>query len=151
MTITADQARDRNRAAIVYLCDIQTLAGGPLLRLSDRNIPVGSVVYQAYLAGLSGLGDSLYRATGAFVNNPAALVFLNLPWDAYTSLAIMSETYPLEGAAVTIKQVHLDGDLTSATPETVFLGNLDSPKNITSITFACACVAREALNSEHTR
>ena len=151
MTFTAAVARDRTRAAVVYLVDIQTLAFGPLLRLSDRNVIVAGVAYSDYIAGVSGVGDTLYRATGAFTSPPASITVRNDPYDTFTHLSELSETYPLEGAAVTIKTVCLDDDGTPATPETVFVGNFDSPTGVTGIAFTCAAICREAFISQRTR
>jgi hypothetical protein len=144
MTLTAAQARDRSRAEAVYLADIQLLAGGPLLRLSDRNITVAAGAYCDYLSSISGVGDTLYRATAAFESAQIALVFRNDPYSPYACLSALVDAYPIEGAAVTLSQCFLDDDGTPTTPEVIFIGNLDSPAGITGISFSCAAVCREA-------
>lgn len=147
MTLTTAQARDRTRAEIVFLVEVQTLASGPLLLLSDRNITIAGIQYADYIASVTGLGDQLTRATGAFANGNASIVFKNDPWDANAYLSDLLETYPFEGAAVTIKRVFVDDDGTTATPETVFVGNLDSPVNISTIAFTCSANCREMFAS----
>lgn len=155
MTFTAAIARDRPRAAVVYLVEIQTLASGPLLYLSDRNKVVGGLAYSDYIARVDGLGDTLFRATADFQTMPITITFRNDPYDdgstAYGYLSALSEDHPLEGAAVAVKACYLDDDNEPATPETVFVGNLDSPRSITGISFVCPVLSREAYASQLNR
>jgi hypothetical protein len=155
VALTAAQARDSTRAAIVILAEIQTLNGGPLLYFSDRNIIVGGVAYCDYLAAVSGVGDTLFRATSDFSSQAASVTLRNNPYDdgttAYSHLSELSEDFPLEGAAVAIKRVYLDDAGAPTTPETLLVGNFDSPQNITRIALTCSVMCREAFISQQTR
>jgi hypothetical protein len=141
------QARDRNRAQPVYLVEIQTLNGGPLLKFADRNILVGAVQYADYIGSLSGISGTLDRATSGATNSNASVVFKNDPYDAYAYLSDLSEDYPLEGAAIEVKELFIDDVGAQTTPTTIFTGNLDSPTGITSIAFSCAAMSRETFAS----
>jgi hypothetical protein len=144
---SASEARDRSRAQPIVLVEIQTLNGGPLLRLADRNVMIGGVQYADYVQAITGAGDTLDRGTAIFQNSNVQMTFKNDPWDAFQFLSDLSEAYPFEGAPVTVLVTYLDDDGTPATPEVIFVGNLDSPGGITTASLTCTANCREAFAS----
>ncbi len=134
---TIAQARDKDRARPVYLMEITLLNSGPTLYFSDGNITVGGQRYEDYLGDLSGLGEDIRRSDSEGLNANINLGFKNDRYKAYTYLVELGETYPFEGAEVTIKETYLDAAGVPSDAETVFKGALDEPRDIDLMGFAC--------------
>jgi hypothetical protein len=127
----------RSRARSVWLVEIRLLNSGPTLYLSDRNVTVQGQRYEYYLDDLSGLGEELRRADSGGLNADIALVFDNGRYQGYNRLVEIGETYPFDGAGVTIKAAYLDDDGTLLDLETVYKGVIEGPTGITPLAFEC--------------
>jgi hypothetical protein len=152
VTTTIAQARARAKTEPIYLVEIALLNSGPTLYLSDRTVKVGSQTYQHYLNDLSGLSDELGRYDSAGLNSDITLRFDNAAFTsggtAYDYLIEIGDTYPFEGAAVTIQEVYLDPDGTPSAAGTLFVGVLDEPADIDIAGFTCKASGKPQAASE---
>ena len=140
---TVARSRGYDRAEPVYFVEIALLNSGPVLYLSDRNVTVSGQAYEDYLSDLSGLGDSLERATSGGLNADITLGFRNERFRSYSYLIEIGETYPLIGAACTIRECYLDASGAPSDTETAFKGVLDEPCDITLFGFSCGVSSAE--------
>ena len=136
--IALDILRNRRRAKIVWLVDVELLgAGAPVLRLSNRNLEYSIYRYQRYILAVTGIARELSRVDSDSLNSPVTVRFQNRPFMAFDFLIEAGETYPFEGAKVTISALHLDDDNLPTEAEIVFVGVLDEPRGITKREFTC--------------
>lgn len=130
--------RERRRAHIVWLVEVALLGvGAPVLYFSDRNIDHMNVTYERYIQSVSGIDVELMRATSDSLNSPVSITFRNGKWRALDFLIEAGETNPFEGAPVTVKAVHLDDEKNPTDAETIFVGILEEPRQITRRDFTC--------------
>jgi hypothetical protein len=122
--LSATQLRDRPRAEPVYLVEIELKNGGPTLYISDRNIVMTTQRYENYLDDLSDL------------NSFSVLKFRNDRYKTYDYLIEIGDTYPFEGATVTVKECYLDGN-DSSSAVVIFKGALEEPRDIDRMGFTC--------------
>lgn len=142
LTSTQAKALDRPRLKSVYLVEITLQgAGAPTLYISDRNITIGSQIYENYLSDLSGLGEEIVRATSAGLNPDIRLKFKNDRYMSHNYLIEIGETYPFDGAVTVIKEVYLDDDNVPSDVRTIFKGALDEPQDIDLLSFECSVSA----------
>ncbi|RJQ22036.1 MAG: hypothetical protein C4560_03145 [Nitrospiraceae bacterium] len=137
-TTSIQKALDRSRLKPVYIVE-STLqgAGAPTLYFSDRNITVGSQIYENYLDDLSGLAEEIERATSEGLNPDIHLRFKNDRFMSHTHLIEIGSTYPFHGAVTIIKEVYLDDDNAFSDVRTIFKGALDQPRDIDELNFTC--------------
>ncbi len=131
------QARDGSSLEPVFICDIQLKNAGPLLRFSTRQITVGGYLYEPYIEAISGLSDEINRIDSSFLNAAIQIVFKNLPFKTYDFLIEIADTYPFTGAQITVKEVYLSNGSPTSDTATLFLGNLDEPREIDIAAFKC--------------
>lgn len=138
--------RERRRAHIAWLVDVQLLApGAPLLKFSDINIDYVTDRYDRYIMAIGGVAQELERASSDSLNSPINITFRNGPWRAFSNLIEVGETYPFEGAAVTVKSVHLDDEKNPTDAEIIFQGILEEPRAITRRDFTCRAASVEFI------
>jgi hypothetical protein len=139
MAFTVAELRDMPNARPMYLVEIQTLNSGDMLYLSDRNRVFSSQNYEAYLQDLSNVGAELERADSSGLNAEVSFQFLNDGYKTDGYLSDYLDTYPLEGAAVTVKEIYIDvNDTNSSDSVTIFTGIMDAPKVINQQSFVCS-------------
>ena len=137
-TGTAEEAMGRTRLKPVWLIDIMLKNSGPTLNISDRNIEMYGTIYENYLDDLSGLGAELRRASSQGLNPDIRLNFANGKFRGYNHLVEIGDTYPFEGADITIREIYLDDDDVPSVEVTWFKGVLDEPENIDLMRFECS-------------
>jgi len=140
-TDSQKQALDKRRLKPVYLIEITLQNSGPVLYFSDRNITVGSQIYENYLESLSGLGRQLRRRNSETLNLDIDFTFKNQRYKNYSFLIEIGDTYPFEGAETTIKKVYLDDDNTPSDVEIIEKVVLDEPSDIDLMSFNCKASA----------
>ncbi len=136
-TASQKQALDKRRLNPVWLLDIVLQNSGPTLHFSDRNIIVGSTLYEDYLEDLSGLGAQLRRRNSETLNLDVTLRFKNSRFKSYNHLIEIGDAYPFEGASATIKRIYLDDNNAPSDAETVEKVVLDEPADIDLMSFIC--------------
>jgi hypothetical protein len=144
VTISIIQAREKLYTTPIYLLEITLKNSGPTLYFSDRNVTVSGQIYEDYLEALSDIGKELRRASSQGNNYDIVLKFKNDKYLTHDYLILIGETYPFEGATCTIKEVYLDNGTLSAV-ETVFVGQLDEPRNINLLNFECNISSKEFI------
>ncbi len=132
-----DEARDQDRLEPVYLVEIALLNSGPTLYLSSRDVTYQSTAYQSYLDRVDGLGNESPRGGKGSLNAHVSIVFRNDPYGQSAHLVELGDTYPFEGAGITVKEVYLDGDGNMSSSDTVFHGALEEPRDIDLMSFTC--------------
>jgi hypothetical protein len=150
-TLTASQkkALDRSRLKPVYLIEITLQgAGAPILYFSDRNITIGSQIYENYLSDLSGLGEEIERATSESLNPDVSLRFRNDRYKTYGYLIEIGDIYPFDGAGIIIKEVYLDDNNTTSDVRIIFKGALDEPQDIDLLSFECSVSAMPFIKDQ---
>ncbi len=147
--VAAVEARGRTRLEPVRLVEVELKNSGPTLYFSDRNIEVGGQRYENYIEDLSGLGEGLRRAESPGPDSLLTLRFKNDAFESHDYLVEVGDTYPFEGAVVTVKEVYLDPPTGSGQAarqsETVelFKGILDEPRDIDLLGFTCGATSME--------
>jgi hypothetical protein len=136
------QAREREYAEPVFLVDIELLNSGPTLYFSDRLVTVGAQAYEDYVDDLSGLGDELRRQDSGALNADFTIRLRNDRYRTYEHLITMGDTYPFDGAEVTVKETYLDSDGTPSAAETLFKGVIDNLRNIDLLWFEARVSSR---------
>lgn len=133
------EARGRTRLAPICLVEIILQgSGAPTLYLSDRNITVAGQIYEYYITGVDGLAEEIKRATSEGLNPRIDLTFWNARYAAYNYLIEIGDTYPFEGAILTVKECYLNDDGVPSVVETLFKGALDEPRDIDLMKFTCS-------------
>lgn len=132
--------RERTRLRPVYLVEIALQNSGPTLYLSDRNITIGDTpqTYENYIHNISEIAEEIERATSEGLNPEIQIEFYNGKFQAYNYLIEIGDTYPFEGAVITIKEIYLDDDGVASVIDTIFKGALDEPRDIDLMQFSCA-------------
>jgi hypothetical protein len=136
-TVSQQKALDRKRLAPIWLVEISLQNSGPTLYFSDRNILVGSTLYEDYLEDLNGLGAQLNRKNSEFLNLDVTFRFKNRRFKTYNHLIEIGDAYPFEGAAATIKKVYLDDNDNPSDAEIIEKVILDEPGDIDQVNFMC--------------
>jgi hypothetical protein len=136
MAFTVAQLRDMPNARPVYLVEIQTLNSGDMLYLSNKNIEFSSQNYEAYLSALTDIGAELERASSEGRNADVTFQFLNDTYKTSTYLTDYLDTYPIEGATVTVKEIYIDVNGNNSSDSVMtFTGILDAPMDINQLGF----------------
>ncbi len=132
------QMRDSSRIQPVYLVQIALNGGGPTLYFSDRNITVGSQIYESYLKDVEGIGNEIMRATSQERDAGVTLSFKNDAFQNYAYLIQIGDTYPFQGAICTINEIY-ENDLNGTQSEQtiVFKGALNEPQDVDLFSFTC--------------
>ncbi len=145
---TISQARGRSWIKPVYLVEIVLKNSGPTLYLSDRIITVGSQTYDDYITEITGLEAELRRADSGGLNAGISLELKNEKYKTYDHLSQIGDTYPWVGAGVTIKELYLEPPVLPGASEgqsdvtTVFVGNVDEPRDTNRLTFSLSVSSR---------
>lgn len=134
---TIAKARGRLNVKPVWLVEIALKNSGGTLYFSDKNIVVGSQRYEDYLESLSSMSEQLGRKDSHTINTNLRLTFKNDVYQSYDNLILIGDTYPFEGAGVTIKECYLEDDDDPSDVETRFVGVLDAPRSIDVTNFIC--------------
>jgi hypothetical protein len=144
---TIEQARDNSRIKPVYLVEIDLLNSGPTLYFSDRIISVGGQAYEPFIDMITGLSQALERSSAQFTNSAISIKFKNDPYinsgTPFAFLSLLGDTYPFQGASLTLKRTYLDDDNSPSDVETVFVGVLDPPMDINLVEFVCSVSSAE--------
>lgn len=131
-------ARHRVSVTPTYLIEITLLGTSPpTLYFSDKNITIDSQIYLDFIDSLDGIGGELKLLTSDNLNSDISISFKNDPFQTYGYLSQIGDVYPFDGASCTIKECYklIDGSYTD--PETLFVGVLDEPRDITLVGFSC--------------
>lgn len=131
------ESRERTRLKPIYLVEVSLLNGGGILYLSDRNITIGSQIYETYILSVTGITEEVRRNDSTFLNADVSIVFSNEKYKTNNYLIELGDTYPFIGAECTIREVHLDDNDAVIKNEIVIKGVLDEPANINLLSFEC--------------
>ncbi len=136
---TDAQLLDRDRLQPAFLAEITLLNSGPTLYLSDRELPgpISGQFYEHYIDRIEGLGEEIRRNDSTFNNLDITIHFLNEAWKTYPRIVEVSETYPIEGAAIVLKRTLIDDAGTMTTPVIMAKGALEEPGPIDLMEFSC--------------
>jgi hypothetical protein len=143
--VGVNQARDSAHVAPIILVEVTLKNSGGTHYFSDRSITVAAQRYEDYISNSLTIGAQLERDTSAGKNADVNIVFKNQAYKTYDYLIEIGETYPFEGADVTIKEVYLLDDGTLSDVDTLFVGALDSPKGIDLLSFSCKAISSEYI------
>jgi alpha-tubulin suppressor-like RCC1 family protein len=135
---TIAEARSKIGVTPIYLLEITLLGTSPpTLYFSDRNIIISNQIYLDFIDSLDGIGEEIKFLTSENLNADITINFKNDPFQTYSYLSQIGDVYPFDGASCTIKEVYKLQDGTYSDVETIFVGVLDEPREITLTGFLC--------------
>ena len=105
--VTLAEARSKIHVRPIFIFDIALLGdSAPTLYFSDRNVTVGGNDYEDFIDNMPDIQEEVRFINSSGLNSDITIVFKNDKYETKDYLIQFTETYPFNGATVTIQEVY---------------------------------------------